>query len=66
MPRDCTLVSKSGVMTAIPVQQTERGHLFNEASTCCFEVSAIIMRKTSYRRASRIELSHCNFIPGRT
>jgi hypothetical protein len=62
MPRNCTLASKNGVMRAI--QQTERGHLFNEASTCFCEVSAMLMRKTSYRRASRIEMRHCNVVPG--
>jgi hypothetical protein len=54
MPRNCTLVSKNVVMRAI--QQTESWHLFIEASTCCCEASAMIMRKTSYKSASRIEM----------
>jgi hypothetical protein len=62
--QETALVSKSGVMRAI--QQTGKGYLFNEASTCCCELSAIVMRKRSYRRASRIKMRHCNFIPGQT
>jgi hypothetical protein len=45
MLRNCALVSKNGPIRAI--HQTERGHFFNGASTCCCEVNAITLRKTS-------------------
>ena len=48
MPRNCTLVSKSGVMREM--QQIERGHLFNETSTCCCEASAMTFREDKQQR----------------
>jgi hypothetical protein len=40
MLRNYTLVSESEAMKA--VQHKERRHLFNESSTCCCEVSAMV------------------------
>ena len=49
------LVSKSEMMKAI--QHGERGHLFNESSTCCCEVSAMVYGGTNNRRTRRKTLS---------